>query len=689
MEEMIYMARSQESIEIFCSYAYKDEGHLRQLEKHLSALKRQGLISLWHNHQIQPGANWAKAIDTHLSTASIILLLISPDFIASDYCYGVEMKRALERHHANDARVIPLVVRPCDWQHLPVGQLLALPTDAKPISTWKPIDSGWKHVAAGLRQVIEDLSLPSVSTPATTFPSIWNVPYRHNPFFTGREDLLRLLRDKLTTAKAAALTQPQAISGLGGIGKTQVALEYAYRYREAYRFVFWVRAASRETLTSDFVTIANLLLLPEKGEQDQNQVIIAVKQWFTEHDEWLLILNDADDVAMVGDFLPSASKGHIILTSRAQAMGPLAQRIDVEKMGMVEGSLFLLHRAKMLAEDAFLDQVSEKNLAAAEAIVIEMDFLPLALDQAGAYIEEVGCSLATYLDLYRMHRKDLLQRRGQLPSDHPEPVATTWSLSFLKLEQTNPNTIDLLRFCAFLEPDAIPQDLLLQQCVADILKNTGGGLYFLEWGKHPPPPPRVQRWGADMFKFYQVIEELRKFSLIQQNPDTNTLSIHRLVQAVIKDTMERATQHQWAERTVQAINAVLPEEGVEYESYFWRKYLSQAQACAMLIQNYALTLGEAAHLLNRTAAYLQRHALYELAEPLYQQALHIWEQTLDLDHPDLASQLCKLANFYFGQGKYEQTKPLFQRALAICERVLGPDHPDTVAVRENYTNLPS
>src|SRR6266705_543140 len=236
-------------------------------------------------------------------------------------------------------------------------------------------------------------------TSQTSTPEyIWAVPYRRNRFYTGREDLLTLLRDRLTTIKVAALTQPQAISGLGGIGKTQTALEYAYRYRDAYRYIFWIRAATRETLVSDFATIADLLHLPEKDEQDQNLKVAAIKRWLAMHDAWLIILDNADDLTMVSDFLPTDSRGHMLLTTRAWAIGALAQQINVETMGMVEANLFLLRRAKILVEDVFLDQVSEEHLAGAEAITIEMDFLPLALDQAGAYIEETGCSLSAYLD---------------------------------------------------------------------------------------------------------------------------------------------------------------------------------------------------------------------------------------------------------------------------------------------------
>src|SRR2546421_6694101 len=128
-------------IEIFCSYAHEDEVWLRRLEKHLILLKRQGLISLWHDRLISPGTDWTQAIDTQLETASIILLLVSADFIASDYCYGTEMKRALERQEAGEAQVIPILVRPGEWKDAPFARLQALPTGAIPIASWSDSDS--------------------------------------------------------------------------------------------------------------------------------------------------------------------------------------------------------------------------------------------------------------------------------------------------------------------------------------------------------------------------------------------------------------------------------------------------------------------------------------------------------------------------------------------------------------------
>src|SRR6266436_648369 len=166
------MVETSTPIEIFCSYAHEDESWLRKLETHLSLLKRQGLISLWHARLITPGTDWAHAIDTHLETASVILLLVSADFIASDYGYGTEMKRALERQKAGEARVVPILVRPVDWRDAPFAYLQALPTDAKPISSWQNKDTALADVAAGIRRVIRDAPLLAASAPRAALPAI-------------------------------------------------------------------------------------------------------------------------------------------------------------------------------------------------------------------------------------------------------------------------------------------------------------------------------------------------------------------------------------------------------------------------------------------------------------------------------------------------------------------------------------
>jgi tetratricopeptide (TPR) repeat protein len=495
---------------------------------------------------------------------------------------------------------------------------------------------------------------------------IWNIPYQRNPLFTGREEVLKNLSETLKAGKTAAIAQPQAISGLGGIGKTQTAVEYAYRHQDNYKAILWVKAETEASINADFVTLAILLDLPEKQEQDQHKIVEAVKRWFQEHANWLLILDNADDISMVQGFIPVRSKGHILLTTRAHAIGGFTRRIEVEKMEPNEGALFLLHRAKLLDPNAPLETspTIEQNIA--HEIVKVMDGLPLALDQAGSYIEETACGLKGYWQLYQKQGAQLLKERGALVTDHPDPVATTWSLSFKNVEQANPAAAELLRFCVFLAPDAIPEELFTESAA--------------ELG------PILEPVASDLSSLNAAIRELLKYSLVHRDPEINALSIHRLVQEVLKDQMDEGTQRLWAERAVRAIDNVFPNP--EYSNWdICRQYLLDAQVCSALIDQYNLLFTEAAVLLNSVGSYLQQRGEYKQAEPIYQRALAVHERVLGSEHSDTATSLNNLALLYNDQGKYEEAEPLYQRALAILENTLPPDHPNIFLALENYANL--
>ncbi len=514
-------------------------------------------------------------------------------------------------------------------------------------------------------------SQQATSAPSTThsntskleFP-LWNVPYPHNPFFIGRDTLLTQLYDILHNEKAAALTQ--AISGLGGIGKTQLAVEYAYLHRDKYHSILWTTATTSETLFTDFVALAELLDLPEKDSQDQTIAVNAVKRWLETHSHWLLIIDNADDLELTRDFLPTSGKGHVIITTRSQETRAVAQPIEITKLEPDDGAVFLLHRAGIMPLDASLTDASEENQANAKAIAHLLDGLPLAIDQAGAYIEKLRCSLSDYRGRYQQARATLLKERGRLFSVHPESVTTTFSLSFQKVQTVNPAAADLLRFFSFLSPEAIPIDLVSEGAP--------------DLGKH------LKRTATDPQRLDETLSILYSYSLVRRDATTNTLYIHRLVQAVLKDEMSTGIQHQWAERTVRAVNRSFPSVKVET----WprcRQLLPQAIMCMTLLDQWHMSFPETARLLNQAASYLHEHAQYTEAKPLYQRALAICEKQLGAEHPHTASSLNNLAELYRSQGQYEQAEPLYQRALAICEKWLGAEHPKTRIVQENYTDL--
>lgn len=511
---------------------------------------------------------------------------------------------------------------------------------------------------------------------------IWNIPIARNPFFTGRDALLEQLHTQLQPPWATAISQPQAISGLGGIGKTQLAIEYAYRYRQEYQAILWARADTTEALNAAYTEIAGLLELPQKEAQEQEIIVQAVKNWLQETHDWLLLLDNADDLNIVQPFLPPIYPGHLLLTTRAQTMGKLARRLEIEPLDREGGAVLLLRRAGVIAPDASFNTASASDQSLALALTKELGGLPLALDQAGAYIEETQCDLADYHQQYQTRRAELLAHRGVLVDDHPESVATTWSLSFAKVEAANPTVAELLRACAFLAPDAIPEELLVEVLKTPLVvsdkperrRKRGGWFSRLTSGsssKHKLT--HLTKSGGEI---NEAVAILRAYSLIQRNREGKTLQMHRLLQAALRDTLSVEEQRDWMQRTSSAIRAIYPGEGVENWPAFER-LLPHILICVTWLEQMELEMHSLVFFLYGCSLYLCARGRYKEAEPLCQQVLAIYEQVLGTNHPDTATCLNNLAALYNAQGKYEEAEPLYQQALAIYEQELGASHPNT------------
>jgi tetratricopeptide (TPR) repeat protein len=655
-------------VEVFYSFAKEDASLLKKLDNHLSTLRHEKLISSWNTRQIMAGSNWQEELDAHLNTASLILLCVSSDFLASGYQYGRELQRAMQRHTENEARVIPIILRPCDWTHAPFAKLQIVPRNRKAVTSWSNQDEAFTEIAREIRTALESLPRPVPTTNQTTrtpqteqSSEIWQVPYKRNLVFTGRHDVLDTLAQAFAVKHADTSAQPQAISGLGGIGKTQMAIEYAYRFAQRYHDVFWVSAATQESLISGYAGLAGPLNLREKDASDQNVLIQAVRNWLQNHTNWLLILDNVEDLSQIEPLLPPSPGGHILITTRSQLTGRFAQRTDINPLPNKEGALLLLRYAGRLSEQRPLQEVADQDIALAQQISEELGGLPLALSQAGAYIDETACSLSSYYQQYQKRRAALLQWRGRYAHVHPEAVATTWSLSFEKVESDNPIAAKLLRFCAFLAPDAIPEELLIQALKGLDLE--------------------AESWQID-----EAMVVLRSYSLIQRNAQKKSVWIHRLVQAVLRDAMNEQEQLRWITLVVSAVNALFPE--VEFHT--WQQcavYLPQAQICATWITQKNLLLPEGASLLHKAGMYLMDRAQYSEAQPLYELSLHISEQTVGPEHPDTASTLHELARLAQAQGNYAQAQPLYERALRIYEQSLGSEHPNTATTLNEMARL--
>jgi tetratricopeptide (TPR) repeat protein len=649
--------------DFFISYNKADKAWAEWIAYILEAEGYTVVIQAW---DFRPGGNFVLEMQKAASGTGKTVVVLSPNYLTAEFTQP-EWAGAFARDPQGKNRtVVPFRVKACTPEGI-LGPIIYV--DLVGLSNEHDARAAVLDAFASRAKPTEPPAFPGKQAQtnqsrtllnAVPFPGTWNVPLPRNPFFTGREDKLKEIEDGLSASGIVALT------GIGGTGKTQVAAEYAYRHRDQYSAVLWTSALSRETLVSDFTSLAKLLGLPLKDEADQSIVVDALKRWLTVNSEWLLILDNADDLAIVHEFVPAPNQGHVLFTTQVQATGAV-QGVPITDMLPDDGALLLLRRAKKINADDPLGAASEPDRTAASQISVELGGLPLALDQAGAYVEETGCRLEDYLKLYRRRHDDLLRRRGSAGPNHPNSVATTFAISFEKVERENEAAADLLRLSAFLYPDEIPEEIL----------ESGAS----ELGPILGPVAR------DQLRLNAAFAEALKYSLVKRDPDAMTLQIHRLVQVVLKNGMDESTKKVWAERAIKVTYLAFPEwEGVNK----WAKYkrwLPQAFACADLAAEQKLKSGELAWVINQAASYLLERGIYQHVGPLCRMAVRIWEEVYGPANLDVAAGLNNLAGFYHVTGEHARAEPIYKRALAIKQRALGPGHPDVASGLKSLASL--
>lgn len=652
---------SVESTKVFISYTHDSPEHMDRVLELSDRLRAEGVDCHLDQYETSPPEGWPKWTNRQIDAAAYVLIVCTETYLKR--FNGTEEKgkglgaqweggiitQELYDSAGDNRKFVPVLFSPEDSGNIP---RVLRGVQSYDVSSEAGYTELYRRLTNRPRVVKPDIgslrSLPTRERKQFFLTSSWNVPYTPNPFFTGREEALTQLHEALHTKGTAA------VSGMPGVGKTQTAVEYAHRHRSEYKYIFWARAETRETLISDYVNVAGILQLPEVRAQEQNLAVGALKRWFDANPDWLLVLDNADDLTLVREYLPTTPKGHIILTRRAQATGAIAAPVNVKEMEESEGALFLLRRARLVSEDATLEDATEEDRDKAQEITREVDGLPLALDQAGAFIEESSSSSAEYLELYRTQGADLRKRRGEHVLGHPESVEITFSLSFAKVEAASPTAADLLRACAFLAPDAIPEEI------------------FTEGGTHLGDS--LAATVNNRLAFLDTVRETLRYSLLRRDPDQHTLSIHRVVQDVLKDTMDEATQRQWAERVIRAVNQILPPDFDESDFADWHRYenlLPHAQACARHVERWGLMIPEAAQLLNNLARYLHHRAVLTEVEPLYLQSFAIRQKIYEEDNLDVATSLHNLGWLKKDQTKYAESESLFLQALNIRKRKLG------------------
>ena len=457
-------------------------------------------------------------------------------------------------------------------------------------------------------------------------------------FLAGREELLADLDAGLTGA-ATDGSQVVALCGLGGAGKTSVALEYGHRHL-AELGVTWQLAAEKPTaLAAGFGDLAVQLgardLLGAGDPVAQVHGVLAARPG-----DWLLIFDNAPGPRALQDVLPPAGRGRVLITSQ----NPLWPGVRVLQVPMLDRDVAA---AFMLARTGSADRDAARELAG------ELGGLPLALEQAAAYVQATGRSTAEYLAMFRQRRTDLLAR-GE-PAGYGKQVTTTWMLAFDQLRQTAPLAITLLRLLSCCAPELIPLHLLLRP-----LPGFSGSL-----------PSELAPLLDDPLACDDAVASLRRFSLVSP-PRNGLVSVHRLVQAVTLGQLPADQAEVWRRAARTLIEAVLPSDAEHREN--WPVY-------AALLPHAQATLPVDSDDMARIARFLGHSGNYTAARVLQQQITDTREQVLGGDHPRTVAARANLARWTGQAGNPAAARDQYAALLPVRERVLGAEHPDTLAAR--------
>jgi tetratricopeptide (TPR) repeat protein len=481
----------------------------------------------------------------------------------------------------------------------------------------------------------------------------------HLPFpslgalFTGREDFLRDLRASLSRDGGGASAIVSSVCGMGGIGKTRTAVEYAHRHHDAYTALLFVRAPDQRTLTDELAALTGVLRLPQVTETEQNRD--AVLNWLGEHHGWLLILDNVDtpDAVRAADTIVRTLRGgHVLLTSRLDD----AFRHGIEPLEL--GLLALEDAvAYLLKVTATRRRIEPDDTTQARTLAEALDRLTLALVHAGAYIAERRISFARYLGEWNLRRDAVLGWAREDKTGYPLSLAQTWLTS---MDQLTPAGKALLERLSFFANDPVP-DFLLDVPLAD----------------------------SEAAEGQDPLLDLARYSLVTRDTAAEAFGVHRIVRDVTNRRLatDPAAHKRRLTEALGWVNAAFTGNPLDVRT--WPR-LTPLAPHAEILARVADAAGIAAptsRLMNQLAGLFQAKAAHIRAEPLFRRALAINEASLGADHPTVATGLNNLAGLLQATNRLTEAEPLYRRALAIDEASLGPDHPEGATDLNNLAGL--
>ncbi|MER6914693.1 FxSxx-COOH system tetratricopeptide repeat protein [Streptomyces sp. NPDC000594] len=479
-----------------------------------------------------------------------------------------------------------------------------------------------------------------------TVPTIWNAPPR-NPGFTGRSTALEQMRDRLGggMSVAAVLPQPQTLYGLGGVGKTQVAIEYVHRFMADYDLVWWISAEQPDDVISGLAELA--ARLGAQGGEDMaaaSQEAIDLLRRGVPHARWLLVFDNADDPEQLKRFFPPQGPGHILVTSRNQTWSQYGDALAIDVFTREESVEHLQRRARGL------------TTADADQVATAVGDLPLAVEQAAAWIAETATPVAEYLDRLREQATSVLALNQ--PAGYPEPVAATWNVSIEKLKERSPAAVRLLQLCAFFAPEPISANLLYSKEMIDALKPYDASL-------------------QEKLVLGRVIREIGRFALAKVDQVNNSIQVHRLVQAVIRAQLSEKEQRDARHAVHRVLAGARPDDDEPIDNpATWDRFATIWPHLATS-EAHSCTEPETRRLLIDRVRYLWKRGDWATARGIADEVRETWRTRLGTDDLQYLYLCFHISNLYRSEGRYKEARALDEETLQRQRRVLGPTHPHT------------